>query len=84
MQGSGPYTSTGSQTFFKRKVNKCLQINEVEDPFNEVKVSDNNLMNFLENVYPEMEAALQSNETLDIFQDDFDVLPKSQGNKESA
>lgn len=26
-----------------------------------------------------MEAALQSNETLDIFQDDFDVLPKSLG-----
>ena len=42
-------------------------------------------MYFLDNVYPEMEAALQSNETLDIFQDDFDVLPKSQGgNKESA
>ena len=32
-----------------------------------------------------MEAALQSNETLDIFQDDFNVLPKSQGgSKENA
>lgn len=42
-------------------------------------------MFFLENVYPEMEAALQSNETLDIFQDDFDVLPKNQrGSKENS
>ena len=49
------------------------------------QVKDDDLMMFLENVYPEMEAALQSNETLDIFQDDFDVLPKSQGgSKESA
>ncbi len=32
-----------------------------------------------------MEAALQSNETIDIFQNDFDVLPKeSMGNKEST
>jgi hypothetical protein len=40
----------------------------------------------LDNVYPEMEAALQSNETIDIFQDDFDVLPKnlSGTNKEGA
>ena len=36
-------------------------------------------MFFLDNVYPDMQAALQSNETLDIFQDDFDVLPKHQG-----
>ena len=48
-------------------------------------MKDDELMMFLENVYPEMEAALQSNETLDIFQDDFDVLPKNQGgSKESA
>jgi hypothetical protein len=26
-----------------------------------------------------MEAALQSNETIDIFQNDFDVLPEDQG-----
>lgn len=32
-----------------------------------------------------MEAALQSNETIDIFQNDFDVLPNdSPGNKENA
>ena len=31
-----------------------------------------------------MEAALQSNETIDIFQNDFDVLPDEAGNKEST
>lgn len=43
-----------------------------------MKVADNDLLAFLDNVYPEMESALQSNETIDIFQDDFDVLPKNQ------
>lgn len=51
LQGSGPYTSTGSQTFFKRKVNKCLQIERVEDD-HEVKVKEDDLMYFLDNVYP--------------------------------
>lgn len=42
-------------------------------------------MLFLDKVYEPMESALQSNETLDIFQDDFNVLPQSQGgSKESA
>ena len=47
-------------------------------------MKDDDLAHFLDNVYPEMEAALQSNETIDIFQNDFDVLPKDAGNKESA
>ena len=51
-----------------------------------IKVKDEELLNFLDNVYPEMEAALQSNETIDIFQDDFDVLSKNQSgaNKEGG
>lgn len=31
-----------------------------------------------------MEGALQSNETIDIFQNDFDVLPEEAGNKETT
>jgi len=31
-----------------------------------------------------MEGALQSNETIDIFQNDFDVLPEESGNKETT
>ena len=38
---------------------------------------DFELLKFLENVYPITEEALQSNETIDIYQDDFDVLPQS-------
>jgi hypothetical protein len=38
---------------------------------------DFDLLKFLENVYPLTEEALQSNETIDIYQDDFDVLPQS-------
>ena len=36
------------------------------------------LLKCLENVYPSMEEALQSNETIDIYQDDFDVLPQNE------
>jgi WD40 repeat protein len=83
LQGSEPYAETGTQTFFKRKINKCLQIGESID--SEVKIKDDDLVHFLDNVYPEMEGALQSNETIDIFQNDFDVLPEDQsGNKEST
>lgn len=49
-----------------------------------MKIKDDDLAHFLDNVYPEMEAALQSNETIDIFQNDFDVLPDEAGNKEST
>lgn len=41
LQGTEPYTSSGTQTFFKRKVNKCLQIDS--DPVviqNETKIKD--------------------------------------------
>jgi hypothetical protein len=62
-----------------------LQINETGGSEAELRVKDDDLAHFLDNVYPEMEGALQSNETIDIFQNDFDVLPKDQGgSKESA
>ena len=48
---------------------------------NTMKIKDDDLAHFLDNVYPEMEAALQSNETIDIFQNDFNVLPDEAGNK---
>ena len=47
-------------------------------------MKDDDLSHFLDNVYPEMEAALQSNETIDIFQNDFDVLPDESGGKEAS
>lgn len=41
LQGTEPYASSGTQTFFKRKVNKCLQI-DCDPPanLNEVKIKD--------------------------------------------
>ena len=49
-----------------------------------LKPRDDDLVHFLDNVYPLMEVALQSNETIDIFQNDFDVLPEESGNKETT
>ena len=41
----------------------------------EVEDDDNNeIIHFLNTVYKEMEEALQSNETIDIFQNDFDLF----------
>jgi len=54
LQGSEPYAQTGTQTFFKRKINKCLQINEGVAVDGEVKIKDDDLVHFLDNVYPEM------------------------------
>lgn len=53
LQGSQPYTETGTQTFFKRKINKCLQIgvsSRVPEPH--LKPRDDDLVHFLDNVYP--------------------------------
>ena len=65
-------------------MNKCLQITEEKEEHSSIKIKDDDLAHFLDNVYPEMEAALQSNETIDIFQNDFDVLPDEAGNKETT
>ena len=48
------------------------------------RITDKELGDFLDNVYPVMEGALQSNETIDIFQNDFDVLPQEAGSKETT
>lgn len=61
-----------------------MQVTEGRVEASVLKIKDDDLVHFLDNVYPEMEAALQSNETIDIFQNDFDVLPKDAGNKEST
>ena len=40
----------------------------------EIEDENHELLRFLENVYPLMEEALQSNETIDIYLDDLNVL----------
>jgi WD40 repeat protein len=75
------YGST--QTPWFRKVNRADQVNF---PENRGEVDDDNveLIMFLQTVYPSMEKALQSNETIDIFQDDFNVLPEEDLTLESS
>lgn len=61
-----------------------MQIKQIKEDQASIKIKDDDLIHFLDNVYPEMEGALQSNETIDIFQNDFDVLPEESGSKETS
>ncbi|CAK59134.1 unnamed protein product (macronuclear) [Paramecium tetraurelia] len=76
IQGCNPVLDASSQTVWNRKINKALQVDE-GDERQEQPDEDFKLLKFLETVYPLMEEALQSNETIDIYQDDFNVLPSS-------
>ncbi|EGR33375.1 hypothetical protein IMG5_055180 [Ichthyophthirius multifiliis] len=73
LQASNPFTSSSTQTTWSRHVNQALQL---KHEFNIVEMEDDNndLLKFLDNVYPLMEEALQSNETIDIYQNDFDLF----------
>ncbi|CAD8192077.1 unnamed protein product [Paramecium pentaurelia] len=79
IQGCNPFQDASSQTVWNRKINKALQVDE-GDERQEQPDEDYKLLKFLETVYPLMEEALQSNETIDIYQDDFNVLPLSEQN----
>jgi len=76
-QGGAPQTSSGSQTTWNRKINKTFQTTKTELP---VQLEDDNpdLLKFLESVSLPMEEALQSNEILDIFHDDFQLFSQNQ------
>lgn len=75
LQGCNPLVKNTTQTTWFRKVNRAEQV-IFEENFLSVEDDDLGLLAFLQNVYPLMEEALQSNETIDIFQDDFNVLPE--------
>ena len=55
-----------------------------EERYTEVEDDSAELVQFLRTVHGLMEEALQSNETIDIFQDDFDVLPAEENTQEVA
>lgn len=65
--------NSSTQTIWNRRINKALH---VENEQTNVEIEDDNidLLKFLDNVYPLMEEALQSNETIDIYQNDFDLF----------
>ncbi|CAD8180809.1 unnamed protein product [Paramecium pentaurelia] len=79
IQGCNPVLDACSQTVWNRRINKALQVDQ-GDERQEQPDEDFKLLKFLETVYPLMEEALQSNETIDIYQDDFNVLPSSDQN----
>ena len=83
LQGCNPLVFNSSQTAWFRKVNRAEQVIFEE---NHLEIEDDNieLIGFLQSVYPLMEEALQSNETIDIFQDDFNVLPEEEISMEST
>ena len=69
-----------TQTTWNIKLNKAIQTQlqmdyqDVEDDNNDILCIFLLFKEFLQNVYPLMEEALQSNETIDVFQNDLNVL----------
>jgi len=66
----------GTQTTWFRSVNKTLQYEAIEMSPTEkaAQIEDPNLLAFLTQVQPLVEEALQQNETLDLFKDEFKDL----------
>lgn len=83
LQGCNPLIAGSTQTAWFRKVNRAEQV-IFEENHLLIEDDDIGLLGFLQTVYPLMEEALQSNETIDIFQDDFNVLPEEDINLESS
>lgn len=73
LQASNPIAEVAAQTDFKRKVNFSIQTNIEQNP-KEVGEEDSVFMNFLKRANVLMEEALCSNETIDIFMDDFKLF----------
>ncbi len=69
-----------TQTTWNIKLNKAIQTQlkmdyqDIEDDNNDILCIFFYFIEFLQNVYPLMEEALQSNETIDVFQNDLNVL----------
>ncbi|CAD8097048.1 unnamed protein product [Paramecium sonneborni] len=80
IQGCNPFQDASSQTVWNRKINKALQVDEGDERQQQLSDEDFQLRKFLVTVYPIMEEAIQSNETIDIYQDDFNVLSLSEQN----
>lgn len=80
LQAANQMKSLKTQTYFNRSVNASAQY-EPKD-FDELmkkraqedKASNDKLDKFIDRVAYRVEAALQSNEIINVFQDDFDML----------
>ncbi len=76
LQGSNEMVDLATQTPWNRKMNNITQTMD-EDLTLPIEDDDKNLLSLIRNfeVMNEMESALQQNEMIDIFQNDFEVLP---------
>ena len=86
LQGCNQMTELATQTPWNRKMNNNTQTNEQEDLSIQVEDDDKNLISLIRNyeIMNEMESALQQNEMINIFQDDFAVLPHDEFSSDEA
>eukprot|EP01017_Pseudomicrothorax_dubius_P046521 TRINITY_DN8202_c0_g1_i6.p1 TRINITY_DN8202_c0_g1~~TRINITY_DN8202_c0_g1_i6.p1 ORF type:complete len:722 (-),score=183.31 TRINITY_DN8202_c0_g1_i6:12-2177(-) len=77
LQAANQTVEAATQVVYNRKVNKKIRAIPEKQSSN-LEEDDGNLLGFLSNAYPLMEDALQCNETIDIFQDDFDILKEEE------
>lgn len=79
LQGCNQMTNLATQTPWNRKMNNVTQTMN-EDLSIQVEDDDKGLISLMRNyeVMNELESALQQNEMIDVFQDDFAVLPQDE------
>ena len=79
LQGCNQMKDLATQTPWNRKMNNVTQTTN-EDLSIQVEDDDKNLLSLMRNyeVMNELESALQQNEMIDVFQDDFAVLPNDE------
>jgi hypothetical protein len=85
LQGSNSTSDAGVQTTWYRKINTVTETIQ-EDLQIEIEEDDRSLVTLVKNaeIMNELEAALQQNEMIDIFKDDFAVLPQEELNASEA
>jgi len=87
LQAGNQMKTLTTQTYFRRAVNASIQydpndfINEMKEKFSKAESNTNEKMDkFIDRVAYRVEEALQSNEIINVFQDDFEML----GDEEAA
>jgi WD40 repeat protein len=74
LQGHNPTQESSTQTNWNRKINRIIQTAS-GDLLKIVDEESSEFLGFIQNAYAMMEEALQSNEIVNIFEDDFAVIP---------
>ncbi len=86
LQAANQIKTLQTQTYFNRSVNACVQydpkdfIDKIREQSGNAGDINEKLDKFIDRVQYRVEEALQSNEIINVFQDDFEML----GDEESA